>query len=310
MGSLLEKAASPEVLNQAWRKLRNDKAVWDQGVSRSEMEPHFVYHMTKLSNDLASGNYNPGSVRIFPVAKADGKKRIISALTLRDKVAQRAVLMVLNPIGEKLFHQDSFGYRPGRSIDAAMARVNEHLCCDYVWLVDADIKSFFDEIPHKPLLKKIKKIIPDPDIYALLVKWLDIGAPRTGILQKRKGIPQGGVLSPFFCNIYLTELDTYLSRKNLPFVRFADDFLVFTKTKRAARQAYACVQTGLKRLDLQLHPDKTRIVKSGPWVTFLGRTLSPSGKTRKAKPPQDSRTRRPRPQRKMTANKERTRQCS
>jgi RNA-directed DNA polymerase len=283
MGKLLQQAASPENLNQAWRKFRNDKAFWAEGISRADMEPHFVYHMTKLSNELASGTYNPGSVRIFPVAKADGKKRIISALTLRDKVAQRTVLSVLNPIGEKLFHQDSFGYRPGRSIDLTIARVNEHLRCDYIWLVDADIQSFFDEIPHKLLFKRLKKTIPDHDIYALLVRWLEIGSPRTGILQKRKGIPQGGVLSPFFCNVYLTELDNYLSKNNLPFVRFADDFLVFTKTKKAAERAYPYVQKGLKRLDLMLHPDKTRIVKSGPGVTFLGRQLSLNGKKRKPK---------------------------
>lgn len=211
------------------------------------MEQNFVYHLTKLSQELGSGRYKPGSVRIFPVTKADGRKRIISALTLRDKLAQRAVLTVLNPIGENLFHQDSFGYRPGRSIDAVMARVNEHLRCGYLWLVDADIKSFFDEIPHAPLQKKLKKIVPDREVYNLLIKWLDIGAPRTGILARRRGIPQGGVLSPFFCNVYLTELDTYLTRNNLPFVRFADDFLVFTSSKQAAQEALKCVGIGLKK---------------------------------------------------------------
>lgn len=273
MGELLKKAASPEVLNQAWKKLKKDKAMWSQGISRPEMEQNFVYHLTKLSNELSSNKYRPAEVRMFPVAKADGKKRIISALTLRDKLAQKAVLNVLNPLGEEIFHHDSFGYRPGRSIDRAMDRVNEHLSCGYIWLVDADIKSFFDNIPHKSLKKSLKRIIPDKELLDLVNQWLDIGAPRTGVLGKRRGIPQGGVLSPFLCNVYLTWFDNYLSDKNLPFVRFADDFLVFCPNKGTAEKARTFISKGLQKLDLQLNEKKTRVVKSGPNVVFLGRKL-------------------------------------
>lgn len=273
MGDLLKKAASPAVLNQAWKRLKNDKTVWAQGISKSEMEKDFVLHITRLAKDLESGKYRPARVRMFPVLKGDGRKRIISALTLRDKLAQRAVLAVLNPIGEAMFHHDSFGYRPGRSIDAVMSRVHEQVNCGFFWLVDADIKSFFDSIPHGPLKKQLKKTIPDRELLDLVFQWLDIGAPRTGILAKRRGIPQGGVISPFLCNFYLTAFDNYLTAHNLPFVRFADDFLVFTPSKKDAQAALACVDKGLKRLDLQLHPRKTRVVPSGPGVVFLGRKL-------------------------------------
>lgn len=273
MGDLLKKAASPAVLNQAWKRLKNDKSVWDQGISKKEMERDFVLHITRLAKDLETGRYRPAQIRMFPVLKGDGKKRIISALTLRDKLAQRAVLSVLNPIGEAMFHHDSYGYRPGRSIDAVMRRVREQVDCGFYWLVDADIKSFFDMIPHRPLKKKLKKALSDHELLDLIFQWLDIGAPRTGFLSRRRGIPQGGVISPFLCNFYLTEFDRHLSGRNLPFVRFADDFLVFTRSKKDAQSALAFVDKGLKRLDLELHPAKTRIVPSSPKVVFLGRKL-------------------------------------
>lgn len=281
VGDLLRKAASPENLNRAWKKLKNDKAVWDQGISRKEMERDFVFHITCLANELAAGKYKPAQVRMFPVLKGDGKKRIISALTLRDKLAQRAVLSVLNPIGEAMFHHDSYGYRAGRSIDMVMARVREHLNCGYYWLVDGDIKSFFDNIPHGLLKKKLKKSISDRELLDLIFRWLDIGAPRTGILARRRGIPQGGVISPFLCNFYLTDFDRHLSSGNLTFVRFADDFIVFTKSKKDARAAFSYVESGLKRLDLQLHPKKTRIVPSSPKIVFLGRRLPGKKKQRR-----------------------------
>ncbi|MCP4118556.1 MAG: Retron-type reverse transcriptase [Desulfobacteraceae bacterium] len=274
-------------MNAAWKRLKGDKAVWDQGTSRAEMEKDLVLHVLRLSRELGRGKYRPAPVRMFPVLKGNGKKRIISALTLRDKLAQRAVLEVITPMGEALFHHDSFGYRPGRSIDGAMARVREQVTCGYSWLVDADIRSFFDTIPHGPLMKQVKRAIPDRDLVALIKAWLETGAPRTGILAQRRGIPQGGVISPFLCNLYLTEFDLFLTRKNLPFVRFADDFLVFTPNRKAAEAAMAGVKKGLDRLGLELHNQKTRIVKSGPGVIFLGRKLpggyrqNPSSKTRK-----------------------------
>ena len=273
MGELLRQAASPESLNRAWKKPRPDKTVWAPGLSRAEMEKDLVLHITRLAKELASGRYRPAQVRHFPVLKGDGKRRVISALTLRDKLAQRAVLSVLTPMGESLFHQDSYGYRPGRSIPMALERVKQQLDCGLFWLVDADIKSFFDTIPHSPLKKIIKKTVSDRNLARLIFQWLETGAPRTGILARRRGIPQGGVISPFLCNLYLTEFDRFLDKSNLPFVRFADDFLVFTPSKAHARAAKSRVEKGLSKLGLTLHPDKTRITPAGPWVTFLGQKL-------------------------------------
>ena len=273
MSELLEKAASPEILNAAWKRFRNDKAIWTTGLSRKEMESNLVYHLLKLANELRTGAYVPDPVRFFPVNKGDGKQRIISANTLKDKVAQRAVLTVIEQIGEKIFHHDSFGYRPGRTIDMVLSRVREYMLCGLSWVVDADIKSYFDNIPHKPLIKILKSIITDREMIALIIRWLDAGTAKRGFLSAPKGIPQGAVLSPFLCNVYLTSWDNNMSAKNLPFVRFADDFLVFAKSRANAIKAHAYVGKSLKRLGLMLNEQKTRTVQCGPNVQFLGRKL-------------------------------------
>lgn len=273
MGDLLNRAVSPEIMNAAWRKLRGDNAVWRSGMSRSGMERDLAYHLLNLHDELRSGRYLPDPVRFFPVNKGDGKQRIISALTLRDKMAQRAVLSALEPIGEKLFHHDSFAYRPGRTIDMALSRVREYMLCGLTWVVDGDIESYFDNIPHGTLVKTLKMHIPDREVVSLIKRWLDAGVVKKGFMSAARGIPQGAVLSPFLGNLYLTSWDNDLTAHNLPFVRFADDFLVFAKSKDDAQRARAYVEKRLKRLGLSLNPQKTRVVACGPHVTFLGRKL-------------------------------------
>ena len=273
MSHLLERAARPEILNAAWKRLRNDKAIWEPGVSRRDLEANLVGYFLKLANELRTGTYVPNSARFFPVNKGDGKQRIISTTTLRDKVAQRAVLNVIEPIGEKVFHPDSFGYRPGRSVEMALRRVREYMMCGMTWVVDADIEACFDNIPHKPLIKALKSLISDGKVVALTKRWLDAGTVRRGFLSKAKGIPQGAVLSPFLCNAYLTRWDNDMAGMNLPFVRFADDFLVFARSRGDAVEAHAYIEKSLGRLELTLNAEKTNVVRCGPHVKFLGRRL-------------------------------------
>jgi len=273
MSSLLKEAASPEILNSSWKKLKNDMAIWSENISKKDMERNIVYHFTKLADEMKSGKYKPSNVRFSSVLKANGEKRIVSAFTLRDKLAQRAVLTVIEKYGEKIFYSDSYAYRKGRSIEMAVSKAREYILCGLIWLVDSDIYKFFDEIPHSQLKKSLTKIIPDNGVNKLLFSWIDVGTPKTGILQKRKGIPQGAIISPFLCNVYLTEFDRYLSKKNLPFVRFADDFLIFTPDKKAADKALIYAEKCIKKMGLKLNNKKTRIVKSGPNVKFLGKKL-------------------------------------
>ena len=273
MAELLDRALSPAVLNAAWKRLHPDKTVWRPGLPRWEMEKDLVLHLLELMDELRNGRYRPAPLRQFAIEKGDGKQRVLSALSLRDKWIQRAVLSVLEPIGEQLFHNDSFGYRPRRNVEMAHRRACERIQCGLPWLVDADIAKFFDNIPHRALQKTLRQHIPDRELLALIDLWLAEGASSLSFLGTRRGVAQGAVVSPILCNFYLHELDMALAGKNIPFVRFADDFLLFAPDERRANEALQFVGQKLKTMGLELHPDKTRVARSHRGLIFLGLPL-------------------------------------
>ena len=281
MAELLDRALSPAALNAAWKRLHPDQTVWRPGMPRWEMEKDLVLHLLELVHELRSGRYRPVPLRQFTVEKGDGKQRVLSALSLRDKWIQRAVLSVLEPIGERLFHNDSFGYRPRRNVEMAHRRACERIQCGLPWLVDADIAKFFDNIPHRPLQKTLKQYIPDRELLALIDLWLAEGASALSFLGTRRGVAQGAVISPILCNFYLHDLDAALAGKNIPFVRFADDFLLFAPDQQRANDALKFVDQRLKAMGLALHPDKTRVARSHRGLIFLGLPLPapPESKT-------------------------------
>lgn len=278
MGKLLDQALTPENLNRAWRKLGNDRAVWVPGLPRSEMERDLPYHFAQLREALERGRYRPSNMRHFTVAKGDGGERVLAAQCLRDKLAQRAVLEVLAPVGEALFHNDSFGFRPGGGVDPAIERARERVRLGLPWLVDADIRSFFDRIPHDRLIRVLRRRIRDRAMRKLIQRWIAAEPHHTSFMGRRRGLPQGMILSPFLCNLYLHELDTALAERNIPFVRYGDDFLLFAPNRRQARKARRVAQRHLRRLGLQLHPRKTHVCPSSPRVRFLGRKMPPAPK--------------------------------
>lgn len=273
MAELLDRALSPAALNAAWKRLQPDKTVWRPGLPRWEMEKDLVLYLLELVDELRSGRYRPAPLRQFTIQKGDGKQRVLSALGLRDKLIQRAVLSVLEPIGEQLFHNDSFGYRPRRNVEMAHRRAGERIRCGLPWLVDADIAKFFDNIPHRPLQKTLKQYIPDRELLALIDLWLAEGASSSSFLGTRRGVAQGAVISPMLCNFYLHDLDMALAGKNIPFVRFADDFLLFAPDEQRANDALKFVDQKLKSMGLGLHPDKTRVARSHRGLIFLGLPL-------------------------------------
>ncbi len=273
MAELLDRALSPAALNAAWKRLQPDKTVWRPGLPRWEMEKDLVLYLLELVDELRSGRYRPAPLRQFTIQKGDGKQRVLSALGLRDKLIQRAVLSVLEPIGEQLFHNDSFGYRPRRNVEMAHRRAGERIRCGLPWLVDADIAKFFDNIPHRPLQKTLKQYIPDRELLALIDLWLAEGASSLSFLGTRRGVAQGAVISPMLCNFYLHDLDMALAGKNIPFVRFADDFLLFAPDEQRANDALKFVDQKLKSMGLGLHPDKTRVARSHRGLIFLGLPL-------------------------------------
>lgn len=273
MAELLEQTLSPAVMNSAWRRLSSDKTVWVPGLPRWDMERHLVRHILELVDDVRTGRYRPAPIRQFTITKGDGKKRVLSALSLRDKLLQRAVLTVLEPMAEALFHNDSFGYRPGRNTDLAIQRVRERVQCGLTWLVDADIQSFFDSIPHRELVKILRKTIPDRQLLDLIELWLAESGSVQGFMGRRRGILQGAVISPLLCNLYLHQFDTALAGRNIPFVRFADDFLLFAPDKNRAERAMHFGGKKLEELGLVLHPEKTAVVQSSGKLSFLGHRL-------------------------------------
>jgi len=272
--NVLEKAMSAEILDQSWRRLKSEHTPWSATVPRDELERHLLQHLFSLRDAVLNETYRPQALRQFPMKKPDGSRRIITAQYLADKVIQRALLIILEPKAESLFDDNSYAYRPRRSVDMALKKVAEHTQCGRGWLVDADIEKFFDNISHRLLLKKLTPFINDPKAMRLINAWLKQGAHHKSLLGQRQGIAQGAILSPLMCNLFLDSFDKSLNRANIPFVRFADDFLLFTDSQKNAQAAREYAKKQLDKLALSLHPKKTRVVKSSPKVIFLGQKLN------------------------------------
>jgi group II intron reverse transcriptase/maturase len=264
---------APDVLNESWRRLQKEHTPWSVHVTREQLQRHLVKHILECREQVLRDKYRPQPLRRFPLLKPNGKHRVLSAMYLRDKLVQRALLSVLVQRAEAVFHDDSYAYRPGRNTMGALEKVRERIRIGQCWLVDADIKDFFDTIPHHQLRKVIKSFLKDDKAFRLVDLWLTQGAHSRSLLQRRRGIAQGAILSPLFCNLYLHQFDRFLADANIPFVRFADDMLLFCTAKKNAYFAMQFAETRLRRLGLVLHPEKTRVVRSGPSVKFLGQSL-------------------------------------
>ena len=281
---LLQQAMTPEALDRAWRRLKSEHTPWSPTIGRDDLQHHLMRHLLQCREEVLDGDYRPLPLRQYPMAKPDGGTRVISAQYLKDKLVQRAILTVLEPRAERLFHDDSYAYRPNRNVRLALARVRERVRIGLHWLVDADIRKFFDSIPHRPLLKTLDGFIADAAAMRLIERWLDQGAHVRSLLSTPRGISQGAILSPLFCNLYLHRFDTDLANAKIPFVRFADDFLLFATERGPAERALAYATKRLDRLGLDIHPEKTQVVQSGPEVQFLGERLPGPARTVAKKP--------------------------
>lgn len=278
---LLQQAMEPAVLNQAWKMMKTEHTPWSATVNRDQLQRDLLEYVLDCREAILAGRYQPEPLRQFPMKKPDGKIRIISAQHLKDKLVQRALLIVLEPRAEAVFHHDSYAYRRGRSVDMALDKARERIRIGQDWLVDADITKFFDNIPLKPLQKKLKPFIRDAETLALIGKWLKQGAHQVSFLGNDRGISQGSILSPLFCNLYMNDFDQAMSKANIPFVRFADDFLLFLTNEKQAMKARDYAKIQLEQLGLELHPQKTQVVRSDPEIIFLGQALPEPGTERK-----------------------------
>lgn len=261
--SLIDKVYATANLAQAYRRVAaNGGAAGVDHQTVPMYERQLKANQEKLATQLQDGSYRPQAVRRVWIDKPGGKeKRPLGIPTVRDRVAQTALRNVLEPIFERDFAAQSYGFRPQRSTKQGLGKVEALLKAGYTQVVDADLKNYFDTIPQQQLLKRVEEKVSDGRVIKLLAAYLQQGVMEgMASWTPETGTPQGAVISPLLSNIYLNPLDHLLAAQGIEMVRYADDFVLLCRREAEARQALSCVQAWTLSNGLSLHPEKTRIV--------------------------------------------------
>jgi len=258
---------------------RNRGAAGIDQVSVRMFAANLEANLPSVMRDLKDGSFKPKPLRRKFIDKGNGKLRPLGIPAVRDRVAQEVLRRLLSPVFEPLFHDASFGFRPGRNCHGAIARVLEYHESGDWFVLDADIQGFFDNLPHKVIVAAVAAEVADGNILRLIERFLRSGVMENGVFKPTTvGTPQGGVISPLLANIVLNHLDWHLHRHGLRFVRYADDFVVVTPSKARAEEARTQVEHVLGTLGLALSPDKTHLTTYGKGYSFLGFVLSSRSK--------------------------------
>jgi RNA-directed DNA polymerase len=261
--SLIDKVASESVLRAAFKRVKRNRGA--PGVDRITVEmfeADLDVNLAKLRVGLLAGTYEPQAIRRQWIPKPGRQeKRPLGIPTVRDRVVQSALRSVLEPIYEREFAGQSYGFRPGRGCKDALRRVEELLKAGYTWVVDADLASYFDTIPRQQLRERMSGKVADSKVLDLVEAFMrqqvmdDVAA-----WTPERGAPQGAVISPLLSNIYLDPLDHKMAAKGYEMVRYADDFVILCRSEEAAQTALSEVEAWVAEAKLSLHRDKTRIV--------------------------------------------------
>jgi RNA-directed DNA polymerase len=261
--SLIDKVCSLRNLRSAFAQVKSNQG--SAGVDRvtiGMLEAHLEENLQRLSESLKEGSYRPQAVRRVWIPKPGSReKRPLGIPTVRDRVVQSALRNVLEPIFERDFAAQSYGFRPKRGAKDALRRVTELLKAGYVHVVDADLQSYYDTIPGPPLLEQVKGKVADSKVLDLLEAYLGQEVMESAkYWTPERGTPQGAVISPLLSNLYLDPLDHRMAQLGYEMVRYADDFVILCRSQSEAQQALSEVEAWTTAAGLRLHPDKTRIV--------------------------------------------------
>jgi RNA-directed DNA polymerase len=272
---LIDKVYALPNLRKAFARVRaNGGAAGVDRVTVKEFEHRREANLEKLSGMLKDGSYRPQGIRRVWIPKLGSKeKRPLGIPTVRDRVVQAALRAVLEPIFERDFAVQSYGFRPNRGGKDALRRVDTLLKAGYSWVVDADLKSYFDTIPHGALMARVREKVADGRVLELLQAFLTAKVMETAEgWTPEEGTPQGAVLSPLLANLYLNPLDHQMAAAGFEMVRYADDFVILCRSEAEARQALEQMRTWTAAAGLTLHPVKTRIVDAAQagGFDFLG----------------------------------------
>ena len=271
-GGLLEKVVSANNLNRAYKRVKRNKGAG--GVDGMKVDELLQYLRDKgedIRKAILAGEYRPQPVRGVEIPKDNGKTRQLGIPTAVDRVIQQAIAQTLTPIYEPKFAETSYGFRPGRSTHDALRKSREYLNAGYAWTVDMDLEKFFDTVNQSKLMEILTKDVKDGRVLSLIHKYLRAGAIRCGRFEETKlGVPQGGPLSPLLANIMLNELDRELERRGHKFVRYADDMVIFCKSKASAKQTLEHIIPFIEgKLFLKVNREKTTVAYAGK-IKFLG----------------------------------------
>lgn len=277
VSGLYREIFSDEILTEAWHqvKTKSSNAPGIDGVSLSQFQRHLFTKLKALQKELAQRKYRPQPVKHVVIPKSNGDKRPISIFTIRDRIAQRAVLNVIEPLFELDFEDSSYGFRPGRSVEMAVDHVASYINQGYYWIAKLDIERCFENLNLRRLQKCIARHIKDRLLRNLISCWISDEPAQTssgeGLSRKHiSGIPQGSPLSPLLMNVYLDQFDKMMRKRHLCTVRYADDIVMLCRTEEQARSAVNSAKKILKQINLSPNQDKTGILNISHGFSFLG----------------------------------------
>jgi len=257
------------------RVVANQGAPGADGMTVGQLADHLKQHWPTLRERLLAGEYHPSPVRAVEIPKPPGGTRQLGIPTVTDRLIQQALLQVLTPLFDPTFSESSYGYRPKRSAQQAVSAMKVHVTAGHRWVVDLDLKAFFDRVNHDLLMARVARRVHDKRVLRLIRRYLEAGMFQDGLAApRRQGTPQGGPLSPLLANILLDDVDKELERRGHRFCRYADDIQVYVRSRRAGERVMASLSDYLESsLRLTVNRDKSAVDR--PWNRgYLGYTLT------------------------------------